>query len=260
MSELKLLVHAYCPSSFEVVKHLVDKDLYGMLEIVPLNPGNPVFLQRVVPSVPALAIGEKIVALDPLEPGFVESVLVGGDIRSYVPVLEHELVDRFIRSARSSSYVMLHVLLGGLSIRRLITTEFTDMAVRTYFSGLRRDYVRKAVLDKEREIEEVLAEASLKSVAYSFLRDVTVLSGNRVGDFVDYGTLRIWFAAKLSQGVAYTPVRELVNEDAIQRLLEYLERNYGIILGSLERYLAKLSSDSEVYRLLTRGNGETVSS
>lgn len=255
MSKLTLLVHAYCPSSYAVVKYLVDKGLHDMLEIVPLNPGNRVSLLRVVPSVPALMDYGRIVAIDPLEPEFIEAILLEKDLRSYVPVKEHEIAERFVKSARSSGYIMLYTLLGGLSLEELVSSEFADMATRTYFSGLSRGYIRGVIISRTETIERELAEASVRSVAYSFLRDVLVsIGGSDIGRFVNYEVLKLWSTAKLSQGISNTPLRESSADSRIQKVLEYLGEHYGEILKSVENFLAKLSSDTEVYMLLSRGN------
>ncbi len=254
LSGLKLLVHAYCPSSYEVVRHLVDRGLHGALEIVPLNPGNPTLLRTVVPSVPSLALGGRVVAVDPLEPEFVEALLLSRSLREYVPAAEHEVVERFVRSAKSSGYIMLHVLLGGMRLADVLSTDFVEMAARTYFSGLDGDYVKRAITSRAEDVERELAESSVKSVAYSFLRDVVASLGGGVRGLVNREVLRLWSTAKLSQGVAYTPVDESTVESGVKRVLEYLEEHYDNILASVEKFLSRLESDAEVYELLVKGN------
>ncbi|MCX8185322.1 MAG: hypothetical protein RMI56_03815 [Sulfolobales archaeon] len=251
---MKVLVHAYCRSSYQLVKHLLDRGLQDELEIVPLNPENPVFLRRVVPSVPALVIGRSIVAIDPLEPEFVESVLLGRDLRTYVPVDEGEIVERFVKSAKFSSYVMLHTLLGGLNLEDVVDTEFARAAVRTYFTGLSDAYVRNALLARSSEVGEELSKSSVKSTAHSFLRDMWVAFGGIRREFISYKVLKLWFTAKISQGVAYTPIQGLGVDEKIGSILKYLEENYDAISKSIEAYVSILTSDREVYRILTQGN------
>lgn len=254
LSDLRLLVHAYCPSSYALVRYLFDKGLHDKLEIIPLNPGNPVSLLRLVPSVPALASDGRIVAVDPLEPEFIGALLLNKNIRNYVPISEHEVIERFTRSAKSSGYIMLHVLLGGLSLDDLVSSEFTDMATRTYFSGLSRDYIRSVLLSRAEAIERELLESSVKSVAYSFIRDVLVSTDVDLEKLVDYRVLKLWSTAKLSQGIVYTPLRELFLNSNIRKVLEYIQEHYDRLVKSFENFIAKLSSDTEVYRLLSEGN------
>lgn len=251
--DLKLLVHAYCQSSYKVVKYLVEKGLHSMIEIVPLNPGNPMSLTRVVPSVPALAYDDRMVAVDPIEPEFIEAILLGKDLRRYVPVAEHEVVERFVNSARSSSYVMLHMLLGGLSFGELVSSEFTEMAARTYFSGLSGDYVRGVLMRRSEAVEAELAAASIRSAAYSFLRDVVVSTKGSAQRLVDYEVLRLWATAKLSHGVSYIPLRGSPLDDRVKKLLDYVSEHYDKISKSIEDFLGRLSSDAEVYTILTSG-------
>ncbi len=251
---LKLLVHAHCPSSYRVVKYLSERGLHRMLEIVPLNPGSPVFLETAVPSVPSLMIGGRVVAVDPLEPEFVEALLLGKSVREYVPVEEREVVERFVRSAKSSSYLMLHVLFGGLGLADLLATDFAEVAARAYFSGLSGDYIRRALLSRAGEVERELREHSVKSAAYGFLRDALLYSGLRAKEGVDRGALGLWVAAKLSQGVAYAPVDGSTLEKGVGKVLEYLEEHFDEILGPIENFLSKLKSDVRVYELLARGS------
>ncbi|MCX8209171.1 MAG: hypothetical protein N3G79_05990 [Sulfolobales archaeon] len=251
---MKVLVHAYCRSSYQLVRYLLDRGLQDELEIVPLNPESLVFLRRVVPSVPALAIGKSIVAVDPLEPEFVESLLLGRDLRAYVPVDEGEIVERFVKSAKSSSYVMLHALLGGLNLEDVVDTEFARAAVRTYFTGLSDEYVRRALLARSSEVGEELSKSSVRSAAHSFLRDTWVAFGSVRREFVSYEVLKLWLTAKISQGVAYLPTQSLEVSEKIGRVLRYLEENYDAIAKSVEAYASLLSSDREVRRVLTQGS------
>ncbi|MEM2208272.1 MAG: hypothetical protein QXG17_06240 [Sulfolobales archaeon] len=254
MGDLKLLVHAYCPSSYALVRYLVDKGIHNMLEIVPLNPGSPASLSKVIPSVPALVVDSKVVAVDPIEPEFVKALLFNENIRSFVPVLEHEIVERFVKSVKSSSYVVLHVLLGGLSLGDLITSEFTDAATRTYFSGLSKDYARSVLLSRAEGIAGELLESSIRSVAYSFLRDAVISAKTEVDRFIDYEVLKLWSTAKISQGIVFTPLRELSQDGNLQRVMDYLRENYRGLLKSLDNFFSKLASDTEVYELLSKGN------
>jgi len=65
MTKCTIYVHPYCISSYRVVKYLLEKDILDKTTVVPLISGNPLSLERVIPSVPALEVNGKIVAIDP---------------------------------------------------------------------------------------------------------------------------------------------------------------------------------------------------
>jgi len=256
----KLYVHAYCPSSYRVVKHLADKGLVEKFELIPLNPDNPVFLATSIPSVPALAIGGRLVAVDPLEPQFVEGLATGGSIREFIPLSDVEVVERFINSVKASSYLMIHLALGGLSIEEVLSTNFPEVAARVYFSGLSGSYVREVILSRMGTLAEALASSYLRSVAYSYVRDVAISSGTLSRDLLDLKYLKLWLTAKLSQGIAFTPLMEGHLEQAEVRLREvlaYLLEKYEVIAGYFEKYITELRSNPELYKLLTKGNRKT---
>lgn len=255
--ELKLYVHAYCPSSYRVVKHLVDRGLIEKLEILPLNPDSNLFLTTHIPSVPALSVGDQVVAVDPLEPLFIENLVTGGSIREFVPFSDVEIVERFIDSVKASSYLMTYLALGGLNIESLLSTSFPEVATRVYFSGLSGSYVRKVISANKDKIVEALAGSYTRSVAYSYVRDVMVSIGAVPKDILDIKYLKLWLTAKLSQGIAFTPIAEEHIKHAEARLknvLTYLHEKYDALVGYFEKYLSELRSDSEVRRLLIKGN------
>lgn len=256
----KLYVHAYCPSSYRVVKHLIDRGLIGELEILPLNPDSNILLTTPTPSVPALSVGNQIVAVDPLEPLFVENLITGNSIREFVPFSDVEIVERFVSSVKASSYLMTYLALGGLSVESLLSTSFPEVAARVYFSGLSGSYVREVILAGRDRVVEALAGSYARSVAYSYVRDVMVSIGSAPKDILNIKYLKLWLTAKLSQGMAFTPLAEEHLKQAEVRLrdvLTYLHEKYDVLVGYFEKYLSELHSDPEVHRLLTKGNKVT---
>lgn len=226
----------------------------GEIEIIPLNPESPVFLTTPVPSIPSLVAEGRVVAVDPLEPEFIESLLTGNPIQRFVPTTREEIIERFAASVKSSGLLAIHMVLGGLKLEDLVTTDFPEVAARTYFSKLPGNSVREAVLSERNRIEEELKGSLIRSVAFSYVRDLWVSAGRGARRLLNMESLRLWAVAKLSHGLAYTPLSAEPLEGQLVKLLEHVENSFERIVDRIESYVRELLSDREVYELLLRGS------
>ena len=247
-----LFVHPYCPSSFRVVKYVLERGLTHLVKIVPVTSRSPLRLRVVVPSVPAVAVAGRVVAVDPLEPEFVEEVALGRVSRRFLPVEPTEILDRFSRSLKASSLLMCSTYLGGLRVADVIETEFTDAATRTYFTELDSSYVRGVLKEHLEELEGAITESGARAVAYSYVRDLVVSVGNRLREYVTPENLRLWAVAKLSQGLAFYPLE--LSAERLREVLNYLQENLENLAGRVEEYLRTLEAEPEVRKALTEGS------
>ena len=247
-----LLVHPYCPSSFRVVKYVLERGLTHLVKIVPVTSRSPLRLGVVVPSVPAIAVAGRVVAVDPLEPEFVEEVALGRVSRRFLPVEPTEVLDRFSRSLKASSFLMCSTYLGGLMVSDVVETEFADAATRTYFTKLDSSYVRGVLKEHLEELEGAIAESGAKAVAYSYVRDLVVSVGSRLREYVTLENLRLWAVAKLSQGMAFYPLE--LSAERLREVLNYLQENLENLAGRVEEYLRTLEAEPEVRKALTEGS------
>jgi len=247
-----LLVHPYCPSSFRVVKYVLERGLTHLIRVVPATSGSPLRLRVVIPSVPAIAVAGRVVAVDPLEPEFVEEVALGRVSRRFLPVEPTEILDRFSRSLKASSLLMCSTYLGGLRVSDVVETEFAEAATRTYFTKLDGGYVRGVLREHLEELERVVTESGARAVAYSYVRDLVVSVGGRLRGYVTLENLRLWAVAKLSQGMAFYPLE--LSAERLGEVLNYLQENLEDLVGRVEEYLRNLEAEPEVRKALAEGS------
>jgi len=252
-----LYVHPYSISSYHVVDHLLNKGLLNKLTIIPLTSNNIVSIEKVIPGIPALEVNGKIVAIDPLEPQFVEGVIRGLDISDYIPESDEKIIKRFVDSVRASSYVSIKIYFGGLMIEHLINSSFTEYALRTYYSKKDIVYIRKLLMENIESIKELIDKTIPKIVAINYLRDLVVSRSGKIdkGEALDLGKLMLWSIAKNSMGRAFIPLYEYISgiRDRYYVILDILKEKFNEYYTRIINEYSRIRSNEEVYKILTRG-------
>jgi len=100
VATVRLYIHKLCPSSHHVVRYLVSKNLLSRVNIVGTSQNMTAVLRAGIVSVPALKVESELAAIDPLEPEFVEAILLRNEsrVRDFVPKSAGEAVEKFRNS------------------------------------------------------------------------------------------------------------------------------------------------------------------
>ncbi len=246
MEEYVLFVHPYCVSSIRVLVYL-HQEYHGPpigLSIRVLTDKYTPFTKLLVPSLPALASDDNMIAIDPLEPELLVAILENETetIHKYVPKNGEEAVKRYTESIIASSYLMLKTLLDPDLPHRLVNTEFYDYALRTILAGTKdfRNYV-------EKNIEKIILEANKyapKITALNYLRDIFLVGGQgiRRGDVLDVKKIMLWMNAKNSIGRAYMSENTVYND---KTFIEASLRILGILENKFDKYMDKIIQEYE---------------
>jgi len=221
---VRLYLHPMCSSSARVFTRLMEEGLLRAIEVVSLDPHHGLLTDTLIPSVPALEIEGKLVAVDPLEPEFLEAVLRNdwGRLGAYVPRDEEEAIDRFIKSFIYSSYLMTLEYLSGEAVQAALRGSFARAAIRAWFmSAERAEQLIGALRGSIFKIKKRVSEYLEKVVAYTFLREIlTVFGGDSYTDALNPATVLLWLQAKASIGRAHLDPDVAVDREIYHRKAE----------------------------------------
>jgi len=253
-----LYLHPTCSSSARVFARLKEEGLLGRVRIISLEPGSAALIDELVPSVPAIRVGNELVAVDPLEPEFVAAIVKGDndEIARYVPHSVGEAVERFSKSFIYSSYLMVLEYVGGGALEQAIKGSFARAAVRArYMEGGLADEVLRSLPGRVDEVREAVGEYLERVVAYSYLREaLMVFGGGGYTEALNPRTALLWLQAKASIGRAHLPrtawsARSMLPK--AERLVEVVKERQG-------RWVPRLLKEFEELRGFAEELGKAV--
>lgn len=257
MAGYKLYVHPYCISSYKVIKYLLKRNILNKLTIVSLVNGDTLFLEKIVPSVPALEINNKIVAIDPLEPEFIGRIISKMDISTYIPLNSEQIIKRFLDSILASSYLVIHLYFGRISLRNIINSSFTEYALRIYFSNLDLKRIKEVLLDRIDYIQSKISDIIPNIVAINYLRDLLIVNGFKVNrdEAISIEKIRLWSLAKNSIGRSFTLLLDHVVKNNMKyfTVLDILRRKFDVYYDKIIDEYNMIRGDENVYKILTYG-------
>ena len=258
MTRYLLYVHPYCISSYKVVRYLLERDALDKITVVSLISGNPLSLEKIIPSVPALEVNGKIVAIDPLEPEFVKNIINGLDVSVYVPLNDEQIIKRFIDSVLASSYIAIQIYFGGMTVNDIIHTSFIEYALRTYFSKLDLNRVRKVLLNRINYIHDTILKVIPRIVAINYLRDLSITRGGKIdkSEAFDERKLMLWSIAKNSMGRSFTPLLDhtMKNIEKYYVILDILKEKFYEYYTKIINEYSRIRSDEQIYKILIHGH------
>ena len=125
---------------------------------------------------PALEVDSKLVAIDPLEPEFVEAILLDDKPRTegFVPKNIDEAIARFKDSVAASSYASSVILVHG-SLGPLLSHDFIEVVARLKLSRLSTNEVLRAIRVNSAAIYEDVRASALRVVALNYIRELVWL-------------------------------------------------------------------------------------
>jgi len=258
MARCTIYVHPYCISSYRVVKYLLEKDILDKITVVSLISGNPLSLERVIPSIPALEVNGIIVAIDPLEPEFVERIVNDLDVSTYIPLNNDQIIKRFIDSVLASSYLAIQIYFGNMSLNDIIYTSFIEYALRTYFSKLDLNRIRETLLNRMDYIQNTILKVIPRIVAINYLRDISITRGGKIdkSEVFDERKLMLWSIAKNSMGRSFTPLLDytMKNIEKYYVILGILKEKYNAYYTKIINEYSKIRIDEQIYKILIYGH------
>jgi len=223
MSEYTLYVHRTCKSSHKLLGYLKERRLLDKITVIQVEELDKA-LAKMLYSVPALESHGEIIAVDPLEPEFVEAIIVGDRKKAleYVPRDKDEAFERAEKTIMYSGYLSITVLLHG-DTRIVWTKEFLRRALRSRIEPSNEAFV-KILLDnpvQEREIHDALLRVALMN----YLRSIVWVLNGKVSDvdltrYNDPVIIASWMMAYVSIGRTLLPYPD--KRDRVMRIAEEL--------------------------------------
>ena len=229
MNKYTLYVHRTCKSSHKLLGYLREKGLLDKIAIVQVEKLDEA-LAKMLYSVPALEFRGEIIAIDPLEPEFVEALILGDreKVTEYIPKNRDEAIERAKKTIMYSGYLSLLVLLYG-DTRIVWSREFLKRALRSRIEPSNELFVDD-LLDnpvQEKEIHDALLRVALMN----YLRSIVWVLDGKISDadltrYNDSIIIASWMMTYVSIGrtlLPYPGKKEQVMR-AAEELSELLSR------------------------------------
>ncbi len=186
-------------------------------------------LAKMLYSVPALEFRGEIIAIDPLEPEFVEALILGDRERAteYIPRDKDEAIERAKKTIMYSGYLSLLVLLYG-DTRIVWSREFLRRALRSRIVPSNELFVDE-LLDNPVQEEEI-HDSLLRVALMNYLRSIVWVSDGKVSNealagFSDPTIIATWMMAYVSIGRALLPYPS--RKERVAKVAEELSRLLG---------------------------------
>lgn len=233
MTEVKILVHKSCASSYKLFNELKSRGLLGKTRIVAVSGYSA--LRIGVLSVPAAIRGDEVVLVDPISVDEVEMLVSGGTLGELdLDSAEKVFIESTIHSGALVTAIVLH-----RSLRPALDSAWISAATRSklYVNG---EEVVKALLGKLRSNQESILrdnwETFVKAVAFSLTRELYWAGISEVSrDLV-----ALWLLSKASLGRIGLP--------QMPRRPEATDEVYEVVRANWDRWVKRIDEEQRTIR------------
>ncbi|MGB9705702.1 MAG: thioredoxin, partial [Pyrobaculum sp.] len=190
---IRIVLHHTCKSSYTLYKAL--KGTPGLKFEMATLPYFP-YLRQYVLSVPAVFVNERLVLLDPVEPGDVQALLDG---KTEKELDVDEAVENAVRGVMASQALLSAVMLYK-SLKPILDPELAAVISRARFH--RQEHKTPQIIQRLREREEEILtehwEHLVKLLTFGLVREMYWL-GIDVEE-VEKSHIKMWLLAKATVG------------------------------------------------------------
>ncbi|MGC9049889.1 thioredoxin [Pyrobaculum sp.] len=230
---IRIVLHHTCKSSYTLYKALRGTPgLKFEMATVPYFP----YLRQYVLSVPAVFVNERLVLLDPVEPGDVQALLDG---KTEKELDVDEAVENAVRGVMASQALLSAVMLYK-SLKPILDPELAAVISRARFH--RQEHKTPQIIQRLREREEEILtehwEHLVKLLTFGLVREMYWL-GIDVEE-VEKSHIKMWLLAKATVGRLGLP------HPVPETREEVVDSVYAVLREAGRRYMDRVAEEQQI--------------
>jgi len=230
---IRIVLHHTCKSSYTLYKAL--KGTPGLKFEMATLPYFP-YLRQYVLSVPAVFVNERLLLLDPVEPGDVQALLDG---KTEKELDVDEAVENAVRGVMASQALLSAVMLYK-SLKPILDPELAAVISRARFHRQehKTPQIIQRIMEREEEILTEHWEHLVKLLTFGLVREMYWL-GIDVEE-VEKSHIKMWLLAKATVGRLGLP------HPVPKTREEVVDSVYAVLREAGRRYMDRVAEEQQI--------------